>query len=317
MGAVVALDNKVDAIMCLETATGTFKSPVAGDKNFPIGKVELNIETRNAEGLRDANGSFSPARQFQTGLLGTFTVPSSMMEVDDITSATGEIEIAPLFQLSGFKLDDSLTNLKLVYDGNGSCSTGSMRVLNKGCGTSTEGIGTDVRGMHGSISFGAETAGAEFKVSLEGQCAIEGTPDTTKAVISSGYANDSATRATELFVGSVLVGAVATAVEKISCTMNVELKERKSAVSGKNGVDFIYEADVKPVVSITAPLGTDTSTWWTNVIAGNVISTLSYTGTYWDFSFTDLVINSMSRDADGEISLTQELSPTTITLQPK
>jgi hypothetical protein len=315
--AISALDNKVEAIMCLEDTNGVFKTPAAGDKNFPLGKVEASIETRNAEGLRDANGTFSPARMFQTGLLGTLTIPSSLMKVDDITTATGEIELLPLFALSGFQESVDGDNKTLFYNGDGNCATGSMRFFNKGCGTSSEGLGTDFRGIHGSLTIEAETAGAEFKVNFEGQAAVEGTPDTTKASIASGYANDAATRATELFIGSVEVGGVATDVEKFSIAMNVELKERKSPETGKNGVDYIYEADVKPTVTITAPLGADTATWWPNVIAGNVISTLTYTGTYWDFELTDLVINSMSREADGQISLTQELSPTTILLTPK
>ena len=315
--AISALDNKVEAILCLEDTNGVFKTPVAADKNFPLGKVEANIETRNAEGLRDADGKFSPARMFQTGLLGTLTIPSSMMKVDDITVATGAIELTPLFSLSGFQEIVNGDNRELFYNGDGNCATGSMRFFNKGCGSSSEGLGTDFRGIHGSLTIEAETAGAEFKVNFEGQAAIEGTPDTTKTSISSGYDNDAATRATELFIGSVEVDGVATDVEKLSIAMNVELKERKSPEDGKNGIDFIYEADIKPTVSITAPLGADTSTWWPNVIAGNVIPTLTYTGTYWDYSLTDLVINSMAREADGQISLTQELSPTTILLVPK
>jgi len=311
---VSALDNKAEAIMVLEDTNGTFKTPVAADKNFPLGKVEVNVEARNAEGLRDANGKFSPARMFQTGLLASVTIPSSMMKVDDITTA---IEVAPLFEMSGYQVIDNSGDKELYYDGDGNCATGSMRFFNKGCGSSSDGIGTDLRGMHGSLTISAETAGAEFKVQWEGQAAVEGVPETTKTSIASGYINDAAIRATELFEGTVEVDSIATAVEGLSIAMNVELKEIKSAVAGKNGIDYIYEADVKPVVSITAPIGSDTSTWWPNVIAGTVIQDLTYVGTYWDFTFTDLVINSMARNADGVISLTQELSPTTILLAPK
>ena len=315
--SIETLDAKVNAIVAIETTNGEFNTPVAANKNFPIGKVDFNVDSRMSEGVSDANGKFSPARMFPNGLLGTFTIPSSMMKVDDIATDTGEIEIAPLFEMSGYQITDNAGSLELVYNGDGNCKTGSMRVLNQGCGTSTEGKGTDFRGMHGSISVTAETAGAEFKVSLEGQAAIEGEPDSTKAVIASDYINDASTRAVELFRGSVEINAGASAVEKLSFAMNVELMERKSADAGKNGIDFIYEANVKPTVSMTAPLGVNTASWWGNVIDGNVISEISYTGEYWDFIFTNLVINSMSREADGEIKLTQELSPSTIRLVPK
>lgn len=312
--SVEALDQKVDAIIAIETTNGVFETPIVADKNFPIGKVEHNADPRLTEGLRDANGKFSPSRKYPAGILGTMTIPSSMMKVDDIKT---EIEIAPLFQMSGFQVVDNAGELELVYNGDGNCATGSMRVLNKGCGSSANGIGTDYRGMHGSITVSAESAGSEFKVSFEGQAAIEGTPETVKTVISSGYSNDAATRATELFVGAVEFDGVSTALQNLSFAMNVELMERKDPTAGKNGIDFIYEADIKPMVSITAPLGTNTATWWPNVLSGNVVPLLKYTGEYWDFEFTDLVISTISRDANGEIRLTQELEPTTIKLIPK
>jgi hypothetical protein len=315
--SISALDNKVEAIFGLESTNGTYEALLAANKNYPLGKTELSIETRNAEGISDANGRFSPARMFQTGLLGTIKIPSSLMKVDDITAATGEIEVAPLFQMSGFQIVQVVDDLTLVYNGDGNCVTGSGLVFNNGCGTNATGLGTKVRGMHGSLTISAETAGAEFKVDFDGQCAIEGTPDTTQTSIASDYINDAATRATELFIGAVEVDSVATAVEKISIAMNVELMERKNPAAGKNGIDFIYEANIKPTVSITAPLGSETSTWWPNVIAGTVIPTLTYVGVHWDIAMTDLVINSMAREPDGEIKLTQELSPTTITLTPK
>jgi len=65
---------------------------------------------------------------------------------------------------------------------------------------------------------------------FEGQAAVEGDPDTTKASIASGYINDAATRAVELFEGAVEVNSVATAVENLSLAMNVELGEIKSTV---------------------------------------------------------------------------------------
>jgi len=93
---------------------------------------------RTSEGLSDANGKFSPARMFQNGLLATVSMPSSLMKVDDITTATGDIEVALPFLLSGFQEIVNGDNKELFFDGDGNCATGSMRVFNKGCGTSSE-----------------------------------------------------------------------------------------------------------------------------------------------------------------------------------
>ena len=309
-----ASDNKCEAIMCLEDTNGVYKAPVASDKNFPMGKVEYSSDPRTKEGLRAANGKYSPARKHPAGTLGTVTIPSSLMKVADIETA---IEVAPLFEMSGFQVIDNGGNKELYFDGDGNCATGSMRVFNKGCGTASGGLGTDFRGMHGSITLKAETAGSEFEIVFEGQAGIEGTPMSAKTSISSGFVGDTVTRAVEYLEGAVTLGGVATAIEGLSLSMNVELKEKKSTLTGKHGIDYIAEVDIKPVVSITAPIGTDTATWWPNVLDGSVISSFTYIGTYWNITMTDLVIGSMAKNADGIISLTQELEPTTILLAPK
>jgi hypothetical protein len=311
------LSGKFNAIMTMEDTAGTFKTPVASDNNFPLGVEDISYDGRMSEGFRDANGKFSNPRQFANGWLATFKANSYLMEPVDANKTDGAVEIAPILVLSGFRQVDGTTNKELVWDGEGSCSTASMRALNKACGVNADGVGTDLRGIRLSTTIMAETSGSAFMVTADGMAGVDGDIDTTKTVITDVYSNDADKRNIEMFVGSLTLNGVATPVEGLTIAMNAENQEQKTSESGKKGIDYIYGADYKPTVSITAPIGTATTSWWAAVVAGRVVDTMVYSGTYFDISCTDLVINSIARSADGKVKLTQELSPKTITITPK
>ena len=311
------LAGKYNAVLTMEDDAGTFKTPVAGDNNFPLGVSDIAFDGRMSEGFRDANGKFSVARQFANGWLATLKAESYLMEPVDPNKTDGTIEIAPMFVLSGFRQVDGTTNKELVWDGEGSCSTASMRALNKACGVNADGVGTDLRGMRFSTTITAETSGSPFMISADGMAGVDGDIDVTKSVITDVYSNDADKLPIEMFVGSLTLGGTEIPVEGLTIAMNAENSEQKTPTAGKKGIDYIYGSDYKPTVSITAPIGTATSDWWTNVVEGVVIDTMVYTGTYFDITCTDLVINSIARNSEGKVSLTQELSPKTITVTPK
>ncbi len=148
--------QRMAATIALESTDGTFSQPVAGDMTFPLTVEPIATELGITEGLRDANGKFSRGRYFKGKQSLTTTLHSYLMEPVDPVNTTGDIEISPLFIMSGFRLEDGVTNQKLIWDGETPCTTGSMTAVNLGCGTGTSGAGWDLRGMRTSIEIMAE-----------------------------------------------------------------------------------------------------------------------------------------------------------------
>jgi len=310
------LASKTNAIMGSEAVAGVWNEPTPADKNFPIGVDIVNIDPRMSEGFEDANGKDSPSRQFSNGFIANLNISSYLMEPVNPAVADGELEISPLFQQGGFRLDSSDTNFKLIWDGNGTCNTGSIRVLNKECGNGSTGTGTDIRGMRNNITITAESAGSPFMVTAEAMGAVEGEIDVSKSVIAEEYSNDAGTQPIEMFVGSLELDSVSLPVDAFTLNMNTENVEQKDPSANK-GVGHIYTNTSKPTIELKAPIGTATGNWWTNLEDGKVYSTLVYTGLHYDITMTDLVVSSVAREADSKIKLTQVLKPTTITIDPK
>lgn len=312
--------QRMAAAIKLESTEGTFNQPLAADMTFPLEVEMISPELNKTEGLRDSNGKFSRGRDFTGTVTATTTAKSYMMDPADSTSATGAIEIAPLFEMCGFRQstwDDGGTDrLSLVWDGEAGCATGSMTAVNLGCGTGTTGFGWDLRGIRSAIELSAESAGAVFMVSAALQCAIED-QGQSKAVVAKEYANDAATRDVELFDGSLTIDATATPVEALTLSMNPTQKAKKDPAS-EGGVSTNTSTDYDPLISITVPEGVATSAWWSNAISGAVLGNMTYTGTHWNYVFSDLSIRShTNEDSEGEVSATQELSIGKIELQAK
>lgn len=304
----------------IEGTEGTFETPLAADMKFPLDFEPVSPELNTVEGVKDALGSFTQPRQFPGQITGTTTLMSSLMKVDDTTVATGDFEIAPLFRMSGWSVDswdDSGTSrVSLLWDGNATCETASARLINVGCGTATQGYGYDVRGMRGSIELNAESTGSEIKVNVPATCAIE-LESRTHSVIATDYINDAATRATELFLGSFTFDGVATPIESLSIAMNNTQKAKKDP-AGKYGVSYVTSTNYEPTMTITCPVGSETDAWWGNATSGKVITTATYVGTYFDIIISNLSIKSHGQeDAEGEVSLTQELSFESIRINAK
>lgn len=304
----------------VEDTEGVFKAPVAGDMVFPLDFEPVTPELGFAAGVKDALGTFTQPRQFPQQITGTSTLMSSFMSATDPTDATGALEISPLFLMGGFKestWDDGGTAKKsLVWDGNATCFTGSGRLSNVGCGEATVGYGYDVRGMRTAIEIMAETTGSEIKINAPAQFAIEAEGDDL-AVIATEYANDAATRATELFLGAFTFDGVATPIESLSINMNNTQKAKKDPAAG-GGTSFVVSTNYEPTMSITCPVGAATADWWTNATTGKVITEAKYEGTYFNIILSNLSIKSHAQeDSEGEVSLTQELSFEKIEIQAK
>ena len=302
--------------MRLEAAEGTFETPLAADFNFPFDFEPVVPELNMAEGVNDANGKFSSPRQFPQQVTATTTLMSSLMSATDPTVATGELEIAPLFRAGGWTLDNTQTNYALEWDGNATCETASARLINIGCGTASTGYGYDLRGLRTSIEITAETAGSEIKINAPATAAIEAEGQALD-VIATEYANDAATRATELFVGSFVFDSVATPIESLNINMNNTQKAKRDP-NGQYGVSFVTSTNYEPTMTITCPVGSETSAWWANATTGKVITEAKYTGTYFDITLNNLSIKSHTQeDSEGEVSLTQELSFESIRIDAK
>jgi hypothetical protein len=312
--------QRMAAAIKLESTEGTFNQPLAADMTFPLEVEVISPELNKTEGLRDSNGKFSRGRDFTGTVTATTTAHSYLMDPVDSTSATGALEIAPLFEMDGFRQstwDDSGTDrLSLVWDGEAGCATGSMTAVNLGCGTGTTGYGWDLRGIRSALEIMAETPGSVWNISAALTCAIED-ESQSKTVVAKEYINDAATRDVELFDGTLTLGGTATPVESITISMNPQQKSKKDP-SAEGGVSTNTSTDYDPLVSITVPVGVATANWWTNATTGEVISDLTYTGTHFNIIISDLSIrNHTNEDSEGEIAMTQELSFAKIEIQAK
>ena len=308
--------QRMAATLVLEDTDGTFKQPVASDMVFPLSVEPIATELGITEGLRDANGKFSRGRYFKGKQSLTTTLHSYLMEPVDPVNTTGDIEISPLFIMSGFRLEDGTTNKKLVWDGETPCTTGSMTAVNLGCGTGTSGAGWDLRGMRTSIEIMAEATGSVFNVNAAATACVEDYSQT-KTAVTKVYANGADDANVEMFVGSLVFDGVATAVDALTISMNATQKVRGDS-GATGGAELVSTTDYDPKVTITAPVGADTASWWQNVLNGTVITELVYTGTYFDITLSDLSIaNHSQADLEGELALTQELSFAKIEIQAK
>ena len=131
------------------------------------------------------------------------------------------------------------------------------------------------------------------------------------------YANSADTRNVEMFAGAFVFDGVATSVGALTINMNATQKVRGDA-SKTGGAELVVTTDYDPKVSITAPVGVDTAAWWQNVLDGKVITSLVYTGTYFDITISNLSIaDHQQTDDEGELAQTQELSFQSIEIQAK
>ena len=141
--------QRLAATLVAETTDGTFLQPQASDAVFPLSVEPIANDLGITEGLRDSNGKFSRGRYFNGKQSLTTTLHSYLMEPVDPVNTTGDIEISPLFEASGFRLEDGTTNKKLVWDGETPCTCLSMTAVNLGCGTGSTGPRTDRAGARG------------------------------------------------------------------------------------------------------------------------------------------------------------------------
>jgi len=310
----MALTQKIVAVMALEDVNGTFKTPTDADKNFPLSCEVVSPETSQTEGARDANGKISRGRFYPNGTEIPVKLSSTLMEAVDPTAL---IEISPLLQLGGFNIVDNGTsgNKDLVFDGSSSCNTASMRVVNLDC-SGTSGYGWDIRGLRSSIQIVAESAGSVFTINADLKGALEAQGDNLPA-IGINYTNDANLRNNEMLTGAVTIDGVATAINGLDININAETKVKKDP--SKTGQrSYSKSTDYDPKVSITAPVGVDTTGWWDRVASGGTIDNITYAGIYYDIIIEDLSIASFSvTDDEGELANTQELSFGKITLAHK
>lgn len=303
--------DKINAALVLEDTSGTYKAPQASDMVFPLGADIVTPDLQTTEGVKDALGKHSQPRRFPQKISATTTLYSSLMEAADATSATGAIEVAPLFQMGGFNLDtwddNGTTKLSLVYDGNGNCETVSAIIQNLGCGDASTGYGYQLRGMRAAVEIMAETAGSEIKVNLPVTAAVQA-ESRTLTPPAKVYANGAATANTEMFLGAFTLDGVATPIEKFSVSMNPTQKV-KSSPSSNFGVSSVTSTAYDTSFTITCPVGSETDGWWTNATTGAVIPLAAYLGTYVNMSWANLSVKSHNpEDGEGEVVLTQELS---------
>ncbi len=299
-----------------ETTEGTFEQPLAGDMAFPLGSEMFTPELGLTEGLSDALGKHTQPRFFpsRTGIVGNLM--SYLMSATNPASLDGELEIAPLFEMAGFNLDTTQTNLALVWDGSGNCKAFSAIALNAGCADATTGYCFKVRGARASIEIDVAEAGAVFDVKAPVSGAVEEEGQAIP-IVAKEYANDAGRREVEQFLGSLVFDGVATPVEKMTIALNGQFK-KVGQPNATGGVETVITTTYDPKVSITVPVGTATANWWTNALTGKVISELKYTGTYFDITVSDLSITSHTNaDSEGEVALTQELNFGAIRIEAK
>jgi hypothetical protein len=309
------LTQRADGALVAEDTNGTFKQAIQADKTYPFGYDVVTTENNITEGFRAANGKISEPRYFRGAVTAATTLHSYMTESADPTSATGTFVFGDLLAMCGFREDTGDTNIKYIWDGQTNCQTMSGTFVNLGCGTSTTGAGYDLRGMRGNFQLTAEETGKPFMIDIPVMAAVEDYDQAKSAIGGDFTLEDSAV---ELFEGALTFDSVLTNVETISIDLAATQKTGKTPAAGKNGVSLIKTTDNRPKVTITAPVGSDTATWWDNMINGNVIAELTYVGTYYDITITNMSISGHTQeDSDGEIALTQELGFDSITIEAK
>ena len=316
----MAFEQRMSAVVKNEDTFGTFNLPLAADKDFVLEVGLINPEPNTAEGLRDSDGSFSRGQTFTQDITAKAEARTYLMEPVDATSATGKIEGAPVFEASGMRQstwdDNGTEKLSLVFDGSANCQTMSMRAVNLACGTSQDGYGWDLRGIRTALEIAAEVSGGIITASVPISAAYEShTYDKTAA--ASVNAIDTDAQGKEQFQGAFVFDSVATPIDAFKISLNPTQKAKKDP-SAEGGVSLNTSTDYDPMISITASAGTATSTWWADLLAGKVVDSATYTGT-----FVNIIVTGMStrnhtpESAEGEIAITREMSFKTLEIQYK
>lgn len=311
--------QRLSAVIVKEDDRGTFKQPVAGDRDYPLEVTNLTPNPNTVEGLRDSNGKFSRGETFNGQTTLTFDARTYLMQPQDATSATGKIEVAPFFEIDGFRQstwDDGGTDkLSLIWDGEADCSTGSMTGVFLGCGVATEGLGWDIRGIRSGLEIVAETSGGVIfaTASCEG---AEEDHSYTKTAVTKSTAIDVNAQGKEMFLGAVTFDGVSTPLESFTISMNPE-NTPFGDPAAEGGVGYIETDDYDPMITMTAKAGAATAAWWTNLKNSKVVDTWAYTGDYVNIILTNLSTRNYSEDTAGTVALTKDLSFEKIEIQFK
>ena len=290
-----------------ETVFGEYVAPTVGDITFPINDVELvTPDLGITEYGRPANGKFTRGRYIAGKQMASVAWTTFMME-----STAGNLEVSPAFESAGFHLDETLSEPRLIFDGNPNCQTYSMDIITLGCydpvSLSVAGNAWSLRGLKSELTLGAESVTAPILVTMASVAGVEAHNQTDTASVPVPTFED---KGIDIFLGaSVSLNGVDLNVQSWSFTTgnsnNTLGDASKSGGTGKTEI-----IDVDPKLTVTAVVDANVANLWGKTINNENVGDVVVTGQYYTYTFgSNDVVNYSEADAEGTLVLTLELSP--------